>query len=178
MSDEYNKFVRKAVAGDKQAFGKLYELFLDRIYRFVYYLVRDEFLAEDLTQNAFLKAWNGLSNFSLKRGTFQSYIYTIARNLVIDNQRKKKNYSIEGMNTILETSDDNVAEIWKKQRSQKVHEALGDLKDEDREILILRYFEDMHFDEIGKITGKNPGSLRVKAHRLMEILKNKLEGKV
>lgn len=178
MPDDYSKYVKRAIAGDREAFGELYKIFLNRIYRFVYYLVGDEFSAEDITQNTFLKAWNNLSNFSMDRGTFQSYLYTIARNLVIDGQRKKKIYSLEGMENVIETQENRENELWKDQASEKVHEALDGLEEDDRQIIILRFFEEMHFDEIAEVVGKEPGTIRVKVHRLMGILKQKLEGKI
>lgn len=177
MPTDIEKFVKKAVAGDKKAFGKLYELFLDRIYRFIFYLVRDEFLAEDITQNTFLKAWNNLSNFSVGRGTFQSYLFTIARNLVIDNQRKKKEISLEaGFGAGIETGENLEEKVIKKDEINSVHEALEVLEPEDRQLVILRFFEDMHFDEISQIVGKEPGALRVKIHRILELLRRNMTG--
>lgn len=179
MPDDYNKFVKKAITGDKNAFGELYNFFLDRIYRFIYYLVGDEFLAEDLTQNTFLRAWNGLKNFSLSKGTFQSYLFTIARNLVIDNQRKKKEVSLESAKADIVESGENLEEkTWKNESMNKVHQALGFLEEDDRQIIILRFFEEMHFDEIAEVTGKNSGAIRVKVHRILAVLKKKLEGEV
>ncbi|EKE12501.1 MAG: hypothetical protein ACD_13C00193G0011 [uncultured bacterium] len=176
MSDEYRKFVKKAIIGDKNAFAELYRIFLDRIYRFIYYLVDDEFLAEDITQNTFLKAWNNLRNFSLTKGTYQSYLYTIARNLVIDHQRKKKEISLEltvGENLRSET--DLVEGVARNESIAKVREALSILEEDDRQIIILRYFEDMSYDEIAAVIGKKPGAIRVRVHRLLEVLKNNLE---
>jgi RNA polymerase sigma-70 factor (ECF subfamily) len=178
MPDDYNKYVKEAVAGDKEAFGELYKIFLNKIYRFVYYLVGDEFSAEDITQNTFLKTWNGLANFSFSAGTFQSYLYTIARNLVIDAQRKKKAYSLDGLEDIIESKENLEVQVWRDEASEKVHQALDGLDEDDRQILILRFFEEMQFDEISKVVGKNPGAIRVKVHRLMGILREKLEGKI
>lgn len=178
MPDDYYEYVKKSIAGDKEAFGELYKIFLNRIYRFVYYLVGDEFSAEDITQNTFLKAWNSLPNFSLDGGTFQSYLYTIARNLVIDGQRKKKVYSLGAYEDVLESQENPENAVWRNEAAQKVHEVLSDLDADDREILILRFFEEMQFDEISKVVGRQSGAIRVKVHRLMEILRQKLEGKI
>lgn len=178
MPDDYNKYVKNAIAGDREAFGELYKIFLNRIYRFVYYLVGDEFSAEDITQNTFLKAWNSLPNFSLDGGTFQSYLYTIARNLVIDGQRKRKAYPLEGYEDVLESQENPENAVWKDEAAQKVHQALAGLDEDDRQILILRFFEEMQFDEISKIVGRQSGAIRVKVHRLMEVLRQKLEGKI
>lgn len=179
MPEEYNKFVKKAIRGDKEAFGELYKIFLTRIYRFIYYLVGDEFLAEDITQNTFLKAWNSLPNFSVDRGTFQSYLYTIARNLVIDNQRKKKEISLEsGIGDKIVSEEDPSKKIWRDDSMRKVREALKDLPDFDRQLVILRFFEDMSFDEISDVLNKNSGALRVRIHRVLETLRVNLEGKI
>jgi RNA polymerase sigma-70 factor (ECF subfamily) len=178
MPDDYNKYVKSAIDGDTEAFGELYKIFLSRIYRFVYYLTGDEFSAEDITQNTFLRAWKSLPNFSFNEGTFQSYLYTIARNLVIDDQRKKKAYSLEGYENILESKENLENAVWKNEASEKVHQALADLDADDREILILRFFEEMQFEEISKVIGKESGAIRVKIHRLMEKLRQKLDGKI
>ena len=178
MPDDYNKYVKRAIAGDKESFGELYKIFLNRIYRFVYYLVGDEFSAEDITQNTFLRAWNGLANFSLNEGTFQSYLYTIARNLVIDTQRKKKVYSLDGMGDVVESQEAPEEAVWRDEASEKVHAALSEMEADDQQIIILRFFEEMKFDEISKVVGKESGAVRVKVHRLMGVLKQKLEGKI
>ncbi|OGM81876.1 hypothetical protein A2394_00135 [Candidatus Woesebacteria bacterium RIFOXYB1_FULL_42_36] len=178
MPDDYGEYVKSAIAGDKEAFGELYRIFLNRIYRFVYYLVGDEFSAEDITQNTFLRAWRGLASFSMDSGTFQSYLYTIARNLVIDSQRKKKAYPLNGLEEVIESQEDPVTEVWKGEISEKIRQALADLDTEDRQIIILRYFEEMQFGEISEVVGSNPGAIRVKVHRLMGLLKQKLEGKI
>ncbi|HKC04808.1 MAG TPA: RNA polymerase sigma factor [Patescibacteria group bacterium] len=178
MQNEYQKYVKLAIKGNHEAFGELYKIFLSKIYRFIYYLIGDEFLAEDLTQNTFLRAWNGLTNFSLNKGTFQSYLYTIARNLVIDSQRKKKIYSLEGLENIIQSKENQEDELWKNEKMQKVHEALDGLPEDDRQIIILRFFEEMHFDEISNVIGKESGAIRVKIHRLMLVLRQKLEGKI
>lgn len=178
MRKDYEKYVRLAIKGDKEAFGELYRLFLDSIYRFIYYLVGDEFLAEDITQNTFLKAWNSLPNYNLERGTFQSYLYTIARNLVIDNQRKRKTYSLEGLEGVIEADANPEREAWRSESMQKVRDALKDLPDFDRQLVILRFFEEMQFEEISEVLNKKPTALRVRVHRILETLRVALEGEM
>lgn len=178
MSKDYEKYVRLAVKGDKEAFGELYKIFLDRIYRFIYYLVGDEFLAEDITQNTFLKAWNSLPNYNLERGTFQSYLYTIARNLVIDNQRKKKTYSLEGLEGVIEAKDNPENDVSRSESMQKVRDALKNLSDFDRQLVVLRFFEELSFEEISMVLDKKAGALRVRTHRILETLREDLEGRM
>lgn len=176
MPDDYTKFVKKAVAGDKSAFGELYKLFLNKIYRFIYFMVSDEFLAEDLTQNTFLKAWNSLPKFSIGKGTFQSFLYTIARNLVIDTKRKKKELSLEtNFGDAIQSTENLEEKVWKDESMQKVRGALKNLDESDRQIIALRFFEELDFNEISEIVGKNPGALRVRVHRILGELREDLK---
>lgn len=179
MPDGYEHLVRKAKKGDKDAFGDLYKLFLNRIYRFVYYLVGDEFLAEDITQNTFLKAWNWLPNFSLSRGTFQSFLFTVARNLVIDNQRKKKEFSLELQDgEALKSEEDLEEKVAKVEEAEALQKALSQLSTFDRQLVILRYFEELSFNEVSDIVGKKEGSIRVRVHRALAELRINLDGKI
>lgn len=180
MPDGYEHLVRKAKKGDKDAFGDLYKLFLNRIYRFVYYLVGgDEFLAEDITQSTFLKAWNWLPKFSLSRGTFQSFLFTVARNTVIDNQRKKKEFSLEIQDSDVLRSNEDLEEIVSKvEEAQEVQKALSQLSTFDRQIVILRYFEELSFREISQVVNKREGAIRVRVHRILGQLRINLDGKI
>jgi RNA polymerase sigma-70 factor (ECF subfamily) len=98
--------------------------------------------------------------------------------LVIDDQRKKKAYSLGEYEDVLESKENLENQIWKDEAAEKVHQALADLETDDQQIIILRFFEDMQFDEIAKVIGKESGAIRVKVHRLMEVLRQKLEGKI
>lgn len=178
MPDGYSELVKKAKKGDKNAFGDLYKLFLNRIYRFVYYLVGDEFLAEDITQNTFLKAWNSLPRFSLHKGTFQSFIYTIARNLVIDNQRKKKEFSLEATTFDSPSGENLEEEFGKNEEIKSVRLALAVLPAFDRQLVVLRYFEELSFSEISSVVGKKEGAIRVRMHRILGTMREDLEGEI
>ena len=78
-----------AKSGDGEAFGRLYEAYFDRVYRFIYFRVTDDQVAEDLSSQVFLKAWENLRRYH-PRGPFLAWLYAIARNTVIDSYRTRK----------------------------------------------------------------------------------------
>ena len=169
------EITKRAKKGDKNAFAEVYKFYLSRIYRFAFYLVNDEALAEDLTQEAFVKTWNYLPKFEESKGTIQSLLFAIVRNLVIDYQRKKKEEKIsQEAEGFIASSEDVVEDFSKAERIENVRKSLSVLPEDDREVIILRYFEDMGFAEISKIVGKEEGALRVRVHRALKLLKNAL----
>ncbi len=173
--DESVALVEQAKKGDKFAFGLLYKEFMPRIYRYILYLVSDTQKAEDLTQETFLKTWKYLPKFSSKKGTFQAFVYRIARNLVIDYQRKKKAVLLGIEFSKKLASNENVEEGY--ERHEKVGElkkALSKLAEFDRELIVLRYFEELSFREIAKTVKKKEGSIRVRVHRALAVLKENI----
>lgn len=174
--DKLSELVKKAQQGEKASYGEIYNLFIKKIYRFIYYSVNEKQLAEDLTQNTFLKAWISLGNFSFGKGTFQAYLFTIARNLVIDYQRRKKELSIDE-NWDISSADNLEDQIEKEEEKEKVKMILDNLEDDERRLIILRYFEELEFEEIAQVLNKNSGTLRVRVHRILKKLKDKLEEK-
>lgn len=168
--------VLKAQKGDKDAFGQLYKIYFQRIYRYckVNCFYQDA-LAQDLCQETFIKAWKALPTFTLEKGgTFQAFLFKIARNLIIDLSRKKKSINIQDLEEIPDEHDP-VEELDRKNRIDEVRTALSKLKDFDRQIIILRYFEDLSHHEVAKIIGIKEGALRVRTIRLLDKIKEILK---
>lgn len=179
MNEDVAELAKRAKAGDKDAFGKIYNLFLEKIYRFIYYLVNDEDTAYDIAQDTFVRAYRALPRYERKRGSFSTFLYTIARNLVIDKQRKRVSLSLD-LNFVGEVKYEGDFEesIDSAERSKKVHEVLDSLDTFDKELVVLRYFEDMSFKGIAKIVGKEEGAVRVRVFRILKNLKERLEGEI
>lgn len=179
MSPAELRLVRLAKEGNKDAFGEIYQLYLERVYRFVLYLVYDEPLAQDLTQETFVRAWKYLPKFRLgDGGTMQSFLYTIARNLVIDHQRKHTELSLDNeAGSLISSNEDLEKSYLNEETEREVENALKNLSDFDRQIVILRFFEDLPFKDVAKILNKKEGALRVRLHRSLEVLKEYLKTK-
>src|SRR5690242_18012889 len=94
--DDLEQLIHQAQQGEKEAFGQIYRLFYKRIYRFCRVHLYDDETAADLTQETFVKAWKALPSFSFKQGgSFQAFLFRIARNLLIDKSRKKREFQLE-----------------------------------------------------------------------------------
>ncbi len=173
--DDLPILIFRAQNGDKDAYGAIYNLYYKQIYRYCYFNLRDRALAQDIVQETFLKAWKSIASFSQDRGgTIQAFLYRIARNLIIDHSRRRKNAKLEDHEHI-ETEGEIGESIDLDREKEKLKEALGQLAERDRQIVILRFFEEMSFVEISKIVKVREGALRVRIHRILEKLKTIIE---
>lgn len=173
--DELSKLIERAQEGDRDAFGQIYNLFYRRIFRYCQFNLGDSNLSQDLCQETFLRAWKALHSFSWQKGgSFQAFLYKIARNLIIDFSRKKKEFPLKDYQEIQssEKLDEKTDKEFDKERLNK---ALLQLKRNERQIIVLRYFEDMTIFEVAKVTGLREGALRVRVHRILKKLKEILE---
>lgn len=174
--EDLKRLIQKAQQGDKDAFGEIYKLYYKKIYRYCSFNVKENALAEDICQDTFVKAWKKIQSFTLDEGwSIQAFLFTIARNLIIDNSRKKKNYSIDEYEN-LQTNENFIEDIDRKDDIKRVKVALSKLDETERQIIILRYFEEMESKEVAEIVGISDGALRVRSHRVMQKLKEIMEG--
>ena len=178
---EEKLILKRALNGEKEAFAEIYDFYVVRIFRFVYLKTSSRETAEDLTSDTFLKCWKYIKEKSesgkkeiVKNNKISSFLYKIARNLIIDHYRKKKDLIIEigeeEKETIVDHKQDILAELTKKQEIEELRSSLNCLKDDYQEILILRYVEDLPMPEIAEITGKKEGAIRVQLHRAVKAL--------
>lgn len=175
----------RAQAGEKEAFAEIYDFYVVKIFRFIYLKTNSKETAEDLTSEVFLKSWkyikDGRENNrnEVKLDKISSFLYKIARNLVIDFYRKKQALTFEINKEISETvkdqSQDILAEISAKQEVEEMMKVLKQLKDEYQEVILLRYVEELSMREMVEITGKTEGALRVLLHRAVKSLEKALK---
>lgn len=161
---------------DPEAFGEVYDLYVRQIYRFIYFKVASAEQAEDLTSETFLKAWQYLME---KRDVqnLQALLYTVARNVVIDHYRATAHERGDvGLDDgVLATMGDERSERLLKEIDAKfdathVLEKLRGLKDEYRDVVVMKYFDDMSTKEIAEILGKSASNVRVMLHRATKAL--------
>lgn len=167
---------------DKEAFVKAYDLYVDNIYRFIYFKVGSKEEAQDLSSAVFLKAWNHVQTNSLTDfKTLKALLYKIARNAIIDYYREnsKRSFSSiddEGSQTdVMDDRQDLVAKIENAFEFSLVEKKLADLKDEYREIIILRFMEELSIGEIAEILNKSKGNVRILTYRALKALRDLME---
>ena len=169
--EDIETFIQKAQEGDREAYGSLYKSFYPRIFRYCRINLFNKFIAEDVCQEVFIKAWIALPKFTIKEGgTFQAFLFRIARNLIIDLSRKKKEVPIEEASDV-PSNEDLIESLSQKENVEVVKKALSKLEEKERQIIILRYFEDLSHSEVAKIVGLKDGALRVRTIRLLKKLK-------
>lgn len=174
--EEMNHLIALVKAGDVQAFGKVYDRLVTRIYRFVQFRVGVREEAEDLTEEIFLKAYEKLASFDeSKHIPFEAWLFRIARNHIIDYYRtEKKKVMIDQW----EIADDciSIEEALEKQLLLKdVMEALKKLPLSYQEIVILKFIEDRDNKDIAHILDKRCDQVRVLQSRALKALKKILK---
>ena len=165
--------VLECTRGDTQAFGVLYDRYLDRIYRFIYYKVWNKETAEDITSDVFHKAFQKIDSYDRGKGTFSAWIYRIARNAVIDHYRTvKKTVNIDDAFDIGE-EDRTIEEHDILLNLGRVREFLEKLTARQREIITLRIWEDHSYREIAELIGGTEDSAKMAFSRAMKELREK-----
>ncbi len=182
---EVHKLMLKAKAGDSEAFALLYEELYTPIFRFVYSKCSDRDLAEDLTQTVFMKSFRALEQFAEDSAYPIAYFYTIARNLLTDFYRKKKDVLItqkpdeENSTSLFENIQDGelTPENKLKQKDEKdfIIKLLDHLADNYREVLELKFLHDLSNKEIAKKLNKTEMNIRQIQVRALKKLKALLE---
>tara|TARA_Y100000031_G_C8203653_1_gene377518 strand:- start:574 stop:1146 length:573 start_codon:yes stop_codon:yes gene_type:complete len=160
---------------DPEAFSELYDRFAEPIYRFIYFKVGSRVDAQDLTSEVFLKAWAAIREKKEGVLNFRAFLYRIARNLVVDFYRaKRQNTSIEAIDPDAIMVSANIDRIANNQELSVVLKAVRSLKDEYRELIIFRFMDQMSYKEIGQILNKSQVTVRVTMHRAVKTLKRHL----
>lgn len=167
---------------DKEVFIKVYDDFATDIYRFVYFKVGHVEEAKDLTSMIFLKTWNHIQTNSLKSSsTLRALLYKIARTSIVDYYRETGNkleISLDDEEHPIDLPDDTVdlnSDIDRASDIAQIKSKLPLLKEEYREIIVLKFVNDLDIDEISEVTGKTKGNVRVLLHRALSALKDLLE---
>ena len=170
---DVRSLVERAAGGDIESFGELYGIYLDRIYRYVFYQVSNRATAEDLTEEIFLKAWEGIGKFKWKGPPFQAWLYRIARNHIIDYFRTNRQQ--QTLDEELEGDDGRPEqEAGDKQTQRMLSKAIFSLPEQQRQIILLKFIEGLENCEIAQILKKSQGAIRITQMRALDALREKL----
>lgn len=173
------ELIERAQGGEQQAFGELYELYLERIYRYVYFKVSREEDAEDLTEVIFLKAWENLHTFTPTGPDaqgFTAWLYRVAHNTVVDHYRKSRaEVTLDPRtHTPREWIVDPEERACHGVEVEELREAMGMLTEQERQILLLRFVEGLPHAQTAGIMGHSEVGSRVLQHRALSKLRQAL----
>ena len=169
LEDE-RRLVDLAKAGDGEAFAQLYEAYFDRVYRFIFFRVTDDQVAEDLAAQVFLKAWENLHRYK-PHGPFLAWLYAIARNTVIDNYRtRKQTVSLDEAAPIATQEEKLDDRLQFEFEIQSLQEAMQRLTQEQQEVITLKFIAEYDTAEIARHMGKSEGAIRALQMRALQAL--------
>lgn len=162
-ADRIAALVDLARGGDAEAFGALYDHYHQAVYRFIYYRVSSQALAEDLLSETFFRALRSMASFHWQGKDFGAWLMTIARNLVVDHYKAAR--------TRLETTTDDFSghqgitegpedEVIANLTNEILHETLAALPAEQQECLVMRFLSGRSIAETAQALGRTEGAIK------------------
>lgn len=165
---------------DKDAFGQIYELYVDRIFNYVYYRVGNRADAEDLTSKIFFRALQHIGKYEDQGVPFSAWLYRIARNLVANWYRDQSRRRTVALDDVVQwLANDEGPELsaeWNEHESSLV-DAVRRLPAERQEMLILKFLDRQSNAEIGRIMGRSEGAIKSLYHRTLISLRQEMQPK-
>lgn len=162
---------------DPAAFGALYERYVDRIYRYIYYRTSDVREAEDLTARVFYRALGRISEFDQRGAPFAAWLYRIAHNLVANWHRdrsRRKYVRLDELTAVAEKAASPHHRAEQNEEARVLLTAIARLPADRQELLILKFVDELSNADIGKIMGKSEGAVKSLYHRTLLALRDEL----
>jgi RNA polymerase sigma-70 factor (ECF subfamily) len=177
MTDEELIIILEACQnGDKTAFGKIYDGFSSRLFKFIYFRVGHKQTAEDILSDSFVKAFSKINQINSSK-SLSGWLFKIAKNNIIDFYRiKKPTFELREAEEILDETINPVDEADLSFDQKLILESVEKLPKDQRRVIQLRFYEDLTNAEIAAIMDKSEGAIRIIVHRaivrLQEIVRN------
>ncbi|KPL00602.1 MAG: RNA polymerase subunit sigma-24 [candidate division Zixibacteria bacterium SM23_73_3] len=177
--------IKKALAGNEDAYRLLLNRYRDAIYRMILKIVHNQEEAQDLVQETFMKAFGSLASYKCQY-RFTTWLYKIAANNCIDFLRKRRLLSVS-LDQPLKTKDGEVRielpdwsynpemDLATRQKSLSINVAIDSLPQKYREVIVFRHKQDKSYEEIAQILGIPVGTVKARIFRARELLKKKLK---
>ncbi len=165
--------VVRCQAGDRAAFEELVELYQPRLRYFLARMIGADQAADDLLQEVWLDVYRGVARLA-DPVAFPAWLYRIARHRALGELRKRRPplTPLEGIDFAEQSEDDD----FSAEDAERVHAALGQLAPEHREVLLLRFFEGMAYEDIARVIGCHVGTVRSRLHYAKRALRRAMEG--
>ncbi len=174
--DSLNDIILRAKSGDRSAFDMLYRLYVTPVYRYVWIRLRNKEDAEDVVADTFLKAYQALPRYEHEKSTMLPYLFTIARNLLINHTKKKRPEGHLPEEIDRHAASDVTSQVaTDRELSEELQNAMEVLTETEREVILLRFFGEQTYQEIAATLGKREDAVRQHVARAMKKMKTKLE---
>lgn len=177
-----NELVERALQGDQKAFGQLVNRYLPLVYNYLYRMTQNHEVSEEMAQEAFVKAFKNLKSFD-KRRNFKPWILRIASNAAISELRRQS--KVVSLNALEEEGqwgeanhqpeEDAVTRLERKLSSEEVVKVLDRLDPKYRQVLLLRYQNELSYEEIAQAMDTPLNTVRTWLKRGMDKLKNEVK---
>ena len=165
------------MSNSKKEFSQIYDNSIDKIYRFIFFKVSSQEIAEDLCSETFLKGWQAFNKNSKEIENPQAFLFQIARNLVIDHYRQKdRNRTVSTDSIPITDPDEDLQEkAFVASEIEMLKTAISDMKQDYQEVIIWHYMDDYSIPEISQMMDKSEGAVRVMLHRALKSLRNRVD---
>ena len=178
VETDLNALIERASRGDREAFGEIYEQHSLRVFRHAYFLTGDPFLAEDLTAQTFLKALEAIPRYEQRGVPFIAWLLRIAGNLTINYKKAQKNGHHAQLPETLEDEDRFVSperSCEAKSNGERVWRFVSQLPHEQRQVVVMRFIDDLPYQEVAHVLGKSVGAVRVIQFRALASLRRMVQ---
>jgi len=166
--------LRASLDGQTEAWGEIVTRYKDAVFGLCLGFLRNRADAEDVTHDAFVRAYLNLRRYNLDR-KFSTWVFTIAANLCRNRIRYRRNHPVMEVEFEMEGSADPARTVAREEQQVHVREALGTLPYAYRTPLVLRFYNDLSYKEIGDILAIPEGTVKTRIHRGKAMLKEMLD---
>lgn len=175
MSEDDVKLIQRAKKGDATAFAEIYDRHQPAIYRYIFYRVGTDAIAEDLTSEVFVRMVESIDSFTYRGRPLLSWLYTIARNLVNDHHRRggrATEVPLDEMLVAKSPDPEGVADLALNQ--ERLASALEQLTEDQRQVIVLKFLEELDNRTVAQIMNKSYGAVKALQHRGLASLQRAL----
>lgn len=177
---EARDLLRRAQEYEERALTRLYNLFSDRVFRFIYYRIQDRARAEDLTNEVFVRMLESIEKFRPTGDdpslVLTGWVFTIARNLIIDDYRRRQVRATEPLPENDDDVEDKTFDMDLHLTRADLQQALGQLTEEQQTVLLMRFDEGFTSAQIGKMMGKTEMAIKALQRRGLATMARLLQG--
>jgi RNA polymerase sigma-70 factor (ECF subfamily) len=170
------RVIKACQEGDRDAFRVLFETYQDRAYSIAYHFSGDESVARDMTQQVFLKLFGSIGQFRFN-SEFSTWLYRLVANVCMDEHRRRRRFIPWGSDTeIYHLVERSTGEDYARRRElgASIRRAITELKPKLRMVILLKYFEELSYEEMAQALGCSPGTIASRLNRGHQMLARKL----